>query len=314
MKVLFVSSGNSKTGISPIVQRQGLSLTGNGIDIHFFTIRGKELKGYLGNLKQLRAVIRQVQPDIVHAHYSMSAYLATLAGASPLVVSLMGSEVTSAKGAIWLLQLMSRLRWRHVIVKTEEMSNRLGMAGCSIIPNGVDTAIFSPMEKARCREQLNWSANGKHILFAANPSRHEKNYILAMQAVELVQEAKIEIHVLKDVPPAEIPLWMNAADVILLTSLREGSPNVVKEAMACNRPVVATDVGDISWLFGKELGHFLTGLNVEDVAEKIKVALEYSLTIGSTDGRSRIIDLGLDAPSVAQKIMGIYEEILKKNG
>ena len=103
---------------------------------------------------------------------------------------------------------------------------------------------------------------------------------------------------------------MNASDIVVLTSLREGSPNVIKEAMACNCPVVATDVGDIAWLFGNEPGHFLSGFDPQDVATKLNMALEFSEEYGRTSGRNRIIELGLDSESVARRIVGVYEEAM----
>lgn len=110
----------------------------------------------------------------------------------------------------------------------------------------------------------------------------------------------------------DVNLLINAADCTLLTSFSEGSPQFVKEAMACNSPVVATDVGDIAWLFGNEPGHYLCGFDPEDVAEKIQAALEFSYKFGKTQGRKRIMALGLDSESVAGKILSIYQSVLKK--
>lgn len=93
MKVLFVSSGNSEFGISPIIKNQGESLKQNGIDLYYFTIKGKGIKGYLKNIPILKKYLKNHNYDIIHAHYSLSAIVATLSGAKPLVVSLMGSDI-----------------------------------------------------------------------------------------------------------------------------------------------------------------------------------------------------------------------------
>jgi hypothetical protein len=93
MKVLFVSSGNSEFGISPIVKNQGESLKQNGIDLDYFTIKGKGIKGYLKNIPILKKYLKYHNYDIIHAHYSLLAIVATLSGAKPLVVSLMGSDI-----------------------------------------------------------------------------------------------------------------------------------------------------------------------------------------------------------------------------
>ncbi len=93
MKVLFVSSGNSEIGISPIIKNQGESLKQNGIDLYYFTIKGKGINGYLKNIPILKKYLKYHNYDIIHAHYSLLAIVATLSGAKPLVVSLMGSDI-----------------------------------------------------------------------------------------------------------------------------------------------------------------------------------------------------------------------------
>lgn len=139
-----------------------------------------------------------------------------------------------------------------------------------------------------------------------------KNIQLLEKAYGLLDSTEnIELHALQNIPHQDIPKYMNASDVVILTSLWEGSPNVIKEAMACNRPVVATAVGDIAWLFGDEPGHFLTSFDYEDVSNKLNMALEFAEKVGQTNGRKRIIELGLDSESVAKRIAQVYQEILK---
>ena len=99
---------------------------------------------------------------------------------------------------------------------------------------------------------------------------------------------------------------------MLLTSFSEGSPQIVKEAMACNLPVVSTNVGDVEWLFGNEPGHYLTSFEPEDVAEKLKLAFDFKEKFGRTNGRQRIIELGLDSETIANKIVKIYRKIIKE--
>lgn len=307
MRVLFVSSGNSINGISPIVRRQGDSLSKEGLEVFFFTIRGRGFKGYLNNLWRLKNYLKEIQPDIIHAHYSMSAFLATLAGGKPLIVSLMGSDVKVSTPLKTLIKLLIKFFWCHTIVKSVDMRNSIGLNDISVIPNGVDTRIYYPMDKSTCQKELGWSTNKKHILFGGNPSRAEKNFALASQALDSLINENIEIHTLIDVSPENMPVWLNASDVLILTSLWEGSPNVIKEAMACNCPAVATNVGDIEYLFGKEPGYFLTGFTVYEISEKIKEALSFSINPVKTNGRHRIINLGLDSATIALKIIQIYQ-------
>ena len=103
---------------------------------------------------------------------------------------------------------------------------------------------------------------------------------------------------------------MNASDCVLLTSFSEGSPQFIKEAMACNCPIVTTNIGDVNWVLGNTDGCYLTSFKPEDVAEKIILAIEFRETHGHTRGRERIIELGLDSETIAGKIISVYNEVL----
>jgi teichuronic acid biosynthesis glycosyltransferase TuaC len=314
MRVLFVSSGNSKVGISPIVKNQGNSLVLSGCTITYFRIEGRGIRGYLGSIKSLKKETKIGQYDIIHAHYSLSAYVAGLAGAQPLIVSLMGSDVKGGKASRVILKILSWLfNWQTVIVKSKGL--RLGSGkfdSAHVIPNGVDTEQFIPKDQKQCCAKLGWNDNDVNILFAANPLRKEKNFALAREALKRIDTAITSLHVLNDIPHNELDYWYNAADVVLLSSLWEGSPNVIKEAMACNCPIVATDVGDIRWLFGNTPGHFISGFSPDEFAGNLKLAIDYSKKHGQTQGRSRILELGLDAVTVAKRIIEVYKTVLTK--
>ncbi len=314
MKVLFVSSGNSATGISPLVKRQGKSLEKEKIKIFYYKIQGKGLKGYFANILPLKKTIKKLQPDIIHAHYSLSGIIASLSGAKPLIVSLMGSDVKSSNKFKILVRFLAKYVWKTTIVKTEDMRSSIGLKNAVVIPNGVDIAFFKPLPKQACREKLGLDQNKTYILFAANPNRSEKNFALAKKAVEYLNQQANDLIWLQDVSHVDIPLWMNAADIVILSSLWEGSPNVIKEAMACNCSVVATDVGDIKWLFGNEPGHYLSSLTVNELAQKIQLALNFSEQNDYTKGRKRILKLGLDSESVAKRLINLYYITKKKHG
>ena len=306
MKVLFISSGNSKIGISPITYNQGESLKEQGVIIEYYKIRGKGLKGYLSNVMPIRKKLKGKSYDVVHAHYSLSAFVATLAGAKPLVVSLMGSDVKAKSFfKIWI-KFFVKLFWSATIVKSQDMKESLGLQKINVVPNGVNFNRFKPLDKNDCQEQLGWDNSKRNILFAANPDRVEKNYKLAKEAISLIDDSNITVHFLKDVPNKDVPLYYNATDVVLLTSLWEGSPNVIKEAMACNRPIVATNVGDIAEVTTGTRGCFICKFNKNDLSKKINLALDFN----ATTGRSNIENLNDDR--VANLIVSIYQSILDK--
>ena len=121
MKILFVASGNSISGISPIVKAQADSLIKQGMELYFFTIRDKGIKGYLSYLQPLKKRINQLKPDIIHAHYSLTAFVTSLASKKPIIVSLMGSDVKSANKYKPLIRLFSNYVWGVTIVKSRDM-------------------------------------------------------------------------------------------------------------------------------------------------------------------------------------------------
>ncbi len=308
LRVLFVASGNKDGKPGAVVHNQALSLQTEGVSVSFFLIKGSGLIGYLKNIIPLSKYIKFHKPHIVHAHYSLSAITATLAlfisPKTPLMVSLMGSDTQLRKGFGLVVRFFHRHFWQCSIVKSEEMRVNSKLNSAKVIPNGVDLKEIESIER---------TLNGvrkerKRILFAADPSRESKNYDLAENAVRIIEK---DLRVVFNKPHKVILEEILNADVVLLTSKWEGSPNIVKEAMACNRPVVATNVGDIEWLFGNEPGHFLTTFDPQDVAEKIELALDFSRKNEKTNGRKRIIELGLDSETVARRIITIYKEIIE---
>ena len=198
--------------------------------------------------------------------------------------------------------------WKTIIVKSEDMKASLKIDRAIVIPNGVDLHRFRELNQCECQKKLGWNANMKHILFPANIARPEKNYKLLKQAVDKLDVQNIEVHWFNKVPNEETPLWYNAADVVVMTSLWEGSPNAIKEAMACNRPIVSTNVGNVEWLFGETNGCYFTDYSVISCADKIRTALSFN---SRTNGRQRIIALGLGNDMVAKRLISIYNDALK---
>ncbi|ARV06771.1 hypothetical protein BTO04_08770 [Polaribacter sp. SA4-10] len=307
MKVLFVSSGNSANGISPIILNQGASLQNQGVSVTYFTIKGKGIRGYLKAIPKLQKFIKDNKFDIIHAHYSLSAFVATLSGAKPLVVSLMGSDVKSKKYFKLFIKLFNKFSWAKIIVKSEDMKLSLGIKEVEIIPNGVDFDRFLPIDGKISLIETGWDTTKKHVLFAANPERYVKNFKLAKDAFDLLNRSDIDLHFLNEVPNVQLPFYFNAADVVLLTSLWEGSPNVIKEAMACNRPIVSTDVGDINNLIGKTEGCYISSFDPKDIMIKIKKAVNHKL---DTKGREDVKHL--KSNEISQKIINLYLNVIEK--
>ncbi len=308
MKVLFISSGNSLNGISPIVLSQGESLikTESITSIEYFVIKGKGIKGYLASVPKLKKFLKNREFDVIHAHYSLSGYAAALAGVKPLVVSLMGSDVKAKLYYKWMIQVFYKFFWAITIVKSEDMKKSLGFKKVKVIPNGVSFSVFYPMDKLECQKKLNWDPKKKNILFPSNPKRPEKNYELLIDTISLMKNIGIQVHTLVNVPHDQVPIYLNAADVIVLTSLWEGSSNALKEAMACNTPIVSTPAGDVVEVLGNTSGCYVVDFKPEDVKEKLAKALAFGK---KTSGRNTIKEL--DDRIVSKKIINIYNSVVK---
>lgn len=305
MRVLFVASGNHGK-ISPVVKAQGDSLAKVGIEVDYFLIKGKGIKGYLGQILPLRKYWKNGNYDVVHAHFSFSSYVASLARVKPLVVSLMGSDLKATPWNKKMIRFFSKVfRWREIIVKSNDMAADLPVE-VHVIPNGVDTELFVPMEKQLCQQKLGWKEDVKHVLFPANPSRAEKDFPLARHVVSLLGDG-VQLHVFENVEHDGTVYYYNAADAVLLTSKWEGSPNVIKEALACNRPLVSTDVGDV-----KERIEGVEGCYVAETREPQEIAglLQKALAVeGETCGREKLIADGLDHLTVAKELERIYKRV-----
>ena len=305
LKVLFVSSGRKKQA-GQIVLSQGGSLKEAGIAVDYL-LAGPGPAGYISAITRIRKAWKTGEYQLVHAHYSLSAFAASLAGRFPLVISLMGSDVFMSGLVRMVIRILYRYRWDATIVKSQQMKDMLQLEKAEVVPNGVDIGLFRPVSRKEAREYIGLPLSVKLVLFGSSADRREKNAELARRAVAVLNDPDIELRYLSGIPHNEVPHYLNAADVLLLTSKWEGSPNVIKEAMACNCPVVSTDVGDVRWLTGGIKGCFITSLDAEDIAVKLRAALDSD---ARTDGRARIISLGLDSGSVAERIRSIYERVV----
>ncbi len=322
LKVLFVCAGNNETEISPIVTAQGQSLRKCRVDVNYFPIGGKGFGAYLKSVQRLRKHLRQESFALVHAHYGLSAIVARLACRKiPLVVSFMGDDLLGSNkpnGKVTGLSrcfsglnvFLARHFYDYIIVKSGEMLGKLrDNTRVKVIPNGVDLDVFYPIARNTAIRHAGFQREEGNFLFVGDPSRPEKNYSLAREAVRRAGN-NFDLHVIRNKKPSELCSYYNAADAVIITSFHEGSPNIVKEAMACNCPVVSTDIGDVRMLSEGVTGHFLVTFDPEGVASGLISALKFRSESGETTGRDRITELKLDSVSVAEKIVSIYKELL----
>ena len=307
MKILIVANYNP--GIfSPFVVEQIQALRARGVSVDTYGIVGKGVFGYLRNIVGVNEKIREFRPDLIYAHYGLSGLCANLQRQIPVVTTYHGSDIHSGGWILKLSQLAMRLSAYNIFVSTKmlEMSGYKKNNAC-VQSCGLDLNIIKEIPREQAREKLGFDKKQKIGLFSGSFDNAIKNYTLAKAAVDKLLD--VQLLELKGYSRTEVNLLMNACDFQITTSHRESGPLVVKEAMACGTPVVSVDVGDVKDIIGDTDGCYIAERNPEDLAEKIRLALAFE---GKTNGRQRIIDLGLSNELVAKRLIEIYQQVLKE--
>lgn len=241
--------------------------------------------------------------DLLHANFGLTGPMALAQWRLPVVLSLWGTDVFGRYG--WMGRLSSRLA-DEVIVMSDAMAEAVP-ADAHVIPHGVDLDVFAPADQREAQRLAGWDPDVKHVLFPYRPGREVKNYPLAERVVTAVDDRldePVEIRTVFGVPHDEMPLYMNAADALLLPSKWEGSPNSVKEAMACNLPVVTTDVGDVR--------ERLAGVEPSSVCRSEREMVEELAAVLEQDRRSngREAAAEVSVEQMGRRIIEVYEGVL----
>ena len=306
MKILIVCSENSGQ-ISPFVLEQVSSLQSLGVEFRYFLINRKGILGYLSKRKSFLTEIKAFKPDVIHAHYGLSGLLANLQRRIPVVTTYLGSDINYQK--VLFFSRIAMILSSHNIFVSERNRIQSGFNHKqSLIPFGVITNLFIPIDKYQARKELSFDQDKKLVLFAGSFQNPVKNPKLALKAVGLIPNVEL-LKTGGGYSREQIALLMNAVDVAIMTSFSEGSPQFIKEAMACNCPIVSVPVGDVPEMIGNLEGCFISNYETEDVAEKLLLALEFEKR---TEGRSRILELKLDSESIARRILEVYHDVLAK--
>lgn len=306
MKVLIVA--NNKPGqFSPFVLEQVNALRKLGVEFDFFGVDGKGFSGYLSNYIPLKKKIQEFHPDLIHAHYGLSGFLANLQRSLPVITTFHGSDIHSKGMNIKLSKSTANFSAYNIFV-SKWLLDLSGYKGGeqSVIPCGVDTTTFHPIKRNEAREQLGWRCDQKYILFAGAFNNEVKNSALAKAATSLIPKA--ELIELRGYEREQVNLAMNAANCLLMTSHREGSPVVIKEALACGTPIVSVDVGDVKEVIEGVRQCYIADYDANDIADKLQQAISFR---GKTNGPQRIVDLGLSNDIIAHKILEIYKHVLE---
>jgi len=303
LRVLIVCSKNSGK-VAPFISDQVEALSANGIQCAYFTIEGKGIKGYLSNRALLLQKIRAFQPNIIHAHYGLSGLLANLQRRVPVVTTYHGSDINNNKVFVFsrIAMLLSAF---NIFVSSKNQRKANLKRNNALIPCGVDLALFKPMDKALARQQMSFEPHEQLILFAGHFGNAVKNPELAQATVALLPT--VRLLELKGYSRSEVAVLMNAVDACLMTSHTEGSPQFVKEALACNCPVVSVAVGDVPEVIGNIEGCYLVDRTAQALSEALQLAISHTTGINA---RETLLEKGFAQTQVVQQLSKVYQRIV----
>jgi teichuronic acid biosynthesis glycosyltransferase TuaC len=304
-------------------QIKGLLRIGLEVDVLFADRANRGARVYRSLSTEVREHIARNRPEIIHVMYGgvMADVVTRSVRDYPTVVSFCGSDLLGENLSGCIRKVISRYgilashraakRADGVIVKAKNLRDALPAAldhsKVKIIANGIDLERFKPLSRSECRRRLGWKAESFNLLFPANGGDPVKRPALAEAAVEHLNQAGIKttLHHLRGVNHDEVPIWLNASDAVILTSKQEGSANVVKEALACDVPVVSVDVGDVRERISGIEGCYLALPEPADIALQLRMVHQGRRRV---TGRSTLQEMSLE--SVAHRLKDFYEVIL----
>lgn len=306
-------------GFGSFVQKQMESLMPLGVEYEVLFINGLESRwNYLRAYPEMWRRLRESHFDLVHAHFGLAGLVARGQFRLPLVVTFHGDDVLGQPIRSGHITVMGRFFQASsfllaplasaVVVQSREMRRKLKLASARIIPCGIDLDLFRPADLQETRRALGLDLEKKYILFAYNPAEQRKRFDLIEAAVALARKRvpQAEILHVRGKPYKSMPLYMNAADVLVVASLAEGGPLVTKEALATGLPVISVNVGDAVDLVHESDGNFLVPREAGAIAEKI---VQICRSGKRSRGRDRLYSYSMQM--TAQKILEVYESVVQ---
>lgn len=308
------------------IEQQIKALRRAGLELEVLLV--DRVKGGMGVYTRLPAMLRkaidQFKPDLVHVMYGgiMSRIACAVIHDRPIVVTFHGSDLLGQQIADPLRRMFSSLgvvasrqaarRCDGIVAVAAHLIERLPRnipsSKMRIIPCGIDLDLFKPLDPVLCREQLGWEQGAFHVLFQAtgDPIKRPE---LAVAAVEILNEFGIKsvLHYLCGIEYEQVPIWINASNVLLVTSRHEGSPTIVKEALACNLPIVSVAVGDIPQRLQGLKGCYLAAHDAVDLAQKLR---QVRLDPVQTAGRATVDSFSSEHS--AKCLAEFYEDVVEK--
>jgi teichuronic acid biosynthesis glycosyltransferase TuaC len=314
MRVLVVTNmypSPDMPAFGTFVKEQVESLRKEGVEVDVLFVNGSKSKlNYLWAFPRLWVRLLTGRYDLIHAHYVFSGIIARAQLLYPVVLTHHGSQVFDG----WqspICRLVTRFMDQTIVV-SPEMRERGHLSKSLVIPCGINFELFKPTPKEQARKELNLPRDKKLVLFVGEYYKFNKRWDIVQVAVKILKEKNpdVELVLVSKKPLAVVPKYMSACDVLVLVSNGEGSPMVIKEAMACNLPIVSVSVGDVPDVIHGTGGCYLCSQEPHDVAEKLEMAFNWGKMTG---GRENIKHLEVGA--ISRRIIAVYENVIlqKKN-
>lgn len=302
IRVLVVSSYHAGH-ISTYVQEQIDALNALGVTISYFGVKGHGFIGYLRNYIPLKRQIAEFTPNIIHAHYGLCGLLCNLQRTTSVVTTYHGSDINNP--FVRFFSLLSVCLSACNIFVSNNLMKKIGANHHSwVIPCGINLSQFPIIDKNTARQRLKLHESKKYVLFGGQMNRKVKNGALAVSIMQMVPWA--EMIELQGFTRFEVALLLNAVDCLLLTSHSEGSPQIIKEAMACNCPIVSVDVGDVAErLSGIDGCCVVNSRQPTYIAETIIRVLNNN---SRSNGREHVLKQQLDNSQIANRLLSLYKK------
>lgn len=302
MKVLLVAR-YKEHGYVPFIQEQIAALKKAGITCMDYPMRRKGFTGYLREIGGYRKAIKAFKPDVIHAHYGLCGLFANLQRSIPVITTFHGSDINEPSVRIFS-KVALRLSAFTIFVSQKTIDIAKPKKNFALVPCGINLEDYPIVEKSEARQQMELKPDGKYVLFAGAFDDTGKNAPLAKAAVALLPEVKLIE--LKGYSRHQVVLLMQAVDAFIMTSFAEGSPQVIKEALACGTPIVSVDTGDVKDRIKNVDGCYLVERNKEELSAALKKAIAFGKR---TQGRKAVINDKLTNDVIALRLADIYEKV-----
>ena len=329
MRVLVFTNMYPSTAMpfyGSFVRDEAEALRAAGVDVDVYFVNGRANKlNYLRMPFGFFSRLRRSSYDVVHVHHSFCGLIATLQRRVPVVWTFHEGEISGDTTDALREQPIKHVAYSKrmkryvagkvdmVVVVAEHLRGPLGRPDALWMPSGINWNRFAPMDSGEARRQLGLAENRRYVLFPAAPSRVEKRYDLARRGVARLRErwpdaSDIELIALDNVPHERVPLFMNASDVVLMTSAFEASPVTIREALACNVPVISTDVGDARVVMKDIAGCRIVDADADRIAEALHGTLAGPRRV---QGRERMHAYALE--TVARTLIALYGRLIESH-